>query len=291
MYELVQLSDRCYFIESPAKIGLVRIGESEVCLIDSGSDKDAAKKVLRHVTENGWTLTAIYNTHSHADHIGGNAFLQERTGCRIFAPAIEQAFTEAPILEPTLLYGGCPPTELQHKFLLAKESKAELLTDAALPEGMTAFALPGHALNMVGYRVGGVAYLADALSSAETLDKYKLGYLHDVQAYLETLMHLQTMQADVFVPAHAAPTADIAPLARYNADTVMAIGDTVVSLLDTPLTAEELLSRVFDVYGLTMNPVQYVLLGSTLRSYLTWLKGLGRVQFFIENNRFLWSRV
>lgn len=45
MYELIQASGCSYYIESPAKIGLVKIGDDEVCLIDSGSDKDASRKV------------------------------------------------------------------------------------------------------------------------------------------------------------------------------------------------------------------------------------------------------
>ena len=28
MYELVQVSERCYYIQSPAKIGLVKLGDT-----------------------------------------------------------------------------------------------------------------------------------------------------------------------------------------------------------------------------------------------------------------------
>ena len=45
MYELIQVSDCCFYINCPAKIGVVKIGEQDVCLIDSGNDKDAGKKV------------------------------------------------------------------------------------------------------------------------------------------------------------------------------------------------------------------------------------------------------
>ena len=41
MYELIQISDRSYYIQSPAKIGLVKLDDTNVCLIDSGNDKDA----------------------------------------------------------------------------------------------------------------------------------------------------------------------------------------------------------------------------------------------------------
>ena len=120
MYELIQVSERSYYIQSPAKIGLVKLEGQDVCLIDSGSDKDAGRKVRQILDANGWRLTAIYNTHSNADHIGGNKYLQGQTGCRIYAPGIEWAFTRYPVLEPSFLYGGYPCRELRHKFLMAQ---------------------------------------------------------------------------------------------------------------------------------------------------------------------------
>ena len=71
MYELNQVSGNSYYIQSPAKIGLVRLNDTDVCLIDSGNDKEAGRKVRQLLDQNGWHLTAIYNTHSNADHIGG----------------------------------------------------------------------------------------------------------------------------------------------------------------------------------------------------------------------------
>ena len=97
MYELIQAAENSYYIQSPAKIGLIKVSDTEVCLIDSGNDKDAGKKVLKVLNANGWTLKAIYNTHSHADHIGGNQYLQKQTGCPIYAPGIEADFTNHPI--------------------------------------------------------------------------------------------------------------------------------------------------------------------------------------------------
>lgn len=70
MYELTQVSENSYYIQSPAKIGLVRLNDTDVCLIDSGNDKEAGRKVRQILDANGWHLTAIYNTHSNADHIG-----------------------------------------------------------------------------------------------------------------------------------------------------------------------------------------------------------------------------
>ena len=98
MYELIRLSEKCFYIQSPAKTGVIMTGEDQVCLIDSGNDKSAGKKIVRVLDANGWSLQAIFNTHSHADHVGGNRCLQSRTGCKVYAPGIELAFTKKPVL-------------------------------------------------------------------------------------------------------------------------------------------------------------------------------------------------
>ena len=290
MFELVQISGRCWYIESPAKIGLVRLDGDRVCLIDSGNDKDAGRKIRQHLDRSGWKLTAVYNTHSNADHIGGNQYLQRQTGCKIYAPGVEQAFTRAPILEPSFLYGGYPPKDLRHKFLLAQPSEAEPLTPEVLPEGMEILPLPGHFFDMVGFRApDDVVYLADCLSSRETLEKYRIGFIYDVGAYLDTLERVRQMEAKQFIPAHAAPTADIAPLAQYNIDTVREIAERIVKLCSEPIGFEALLQMLFAHYALTMNFEQYALVGSTVKSYLTWLMETGRVEALFDDNRLLWK--
>ena len=292
MYELVQITDSSYYIQSPAKIGLVRLQGDDVCLIDSGNDKDAGRKVRQILDANGWHLTAIYNTHSNADHIGGNAYLQRQTGCRIFAPGVECDFTRHPILEPAFLYGGYPFRELCHKFLLAQGSDAQELMPAQLPAGFEMIPLPGHFFDMVGYRtLDDVVYLADCLSSRETLDKYQIGFIYDVAGYLDTLEQVKKLPARCFVPAHAEVTEDIVPLTDYNIAKVYEVAEQIEGICREPLCSEQILQKLFAQYELTMTYEQYVLVGSTLRSYLAWLKDTGRVEGRIENNMLLWETV
>lgn len=292
MYELIQISEHDYYIQSPAKIGLVKLNDTEVCLIDSGNDKDAGRKVRKILDEHEWTLKAVYNTHSNADHIGGNKYLQGQTGCKIYAPGIECDFTRHPILEPSLLYGGYPCKDLRHKFLLAQESGAEYLTKETLPEGFELIPLPGHFFDMAGFRTpDDNVYLADCLSSRETLEKYQIGFIYDVAAYLNTLEKVKTLKARLFVPAHAEAAEDITELAQYNIDKVNEIADKIVSLCKEPLGFEVILQRLFTEYGLVMNFEQYVLVGSTVRSYLAWLKDTGRLNAVFEKNLLLWEKI
>lgn len=291
MYELIQASGNSYYIQSPAKIGLVKLNDKDVCLIDSGNDKDAGRKVRKLLDANGWHLTAIYNTHSNADHIGGNKYLQGQTGCRIYAPGIECDFTKHPVLEPSFLYGGYPCKDLRHKFLLAQESNAEGLTKEVLPEGFEIIDLPGHFFDMVGFRTpDNVIYLADCLSSHETLEKYRIGFIYDVEAYIKTLEKVKKLEAQMFVPAHAEASSDVTELAQYNIDKVYEIAEDIVRICAEPICFEDVLKRLFDEYSLTMDFEQYVLVGSTVRSYLSWLKDTGRISAVFEDNMLLWER-
>jgi len=289
MYELHQITESCYYLQSPAKIGLVKIEGNDVCLIDSGNDKETGRKVRQILDANGWRLRAIYNTHSNADHIGGNKYLQTQTGCDIFAPGIERDFTVHPVLEPSFLYGGFPPQSLRHKFLMAQESEADELTPEAMPENLTILPLPGHFFDMVGYRSSdGAVYLADCLSSQETLEKYQITFIYDVEQYLKTLEMVKTLDAKVFIPAHAAATENIASLAQLNIDKVHEIAETILRLCATPTTFESILQQLFRAFGLTMTIEQYVLVGSTVRSYLAWLSDSGRAEYFFDNAQMFW---
>ncbi len=290
MYELIKVTENCYYIQSPAKIGVVRTGENEVCLIDSGNDKDAGKKIKKILDANGWKLNAIYNTHSHADHIGGNAYLQKQTGCKIYAPGIEENFTKHPVLEPAFLYGAFPPKELRHKFLMAQESEVHELTEESLPQGLKMIKLPGHSWDMAGFITDdGVVFLADCLSSRQTLEKYQISYLVDAQAYIDTLKMVSEMDAGIFIPAHAEPVENIKELAQLNIDKVNEIADEIEKICAAPVSFDNILKRLFERYDLAMNFEQHALVGSTVRSYLTWLTGTGRLRMSIEDNMLVWT--
>ena len=292
MYELHQVGANSYYVQSPAKIGIVKLNHTEVCLIDSGSDKDAGRKVRQILDANEWRLTAIFNKHSNADHIGGNKYLQSKTGCRIYAPGIECDFTNHTILEPSFLYGGFPPTDLRRKFLMAQESSAEYLTEAVLPKGMSVIPLPGHFFDMAGFRdMDDVVYLADCLSSKETLEKYQIGFIYDVSSYLETLEMVKNLKAKIFVPAHAEATDNIAPLAQTNIDKVHEIADRILGICENPINFETVLQQLFNHYGLEMNFEQYALVGSTVRSYLSWLKDSGRMAVIFHSGQLLWKTI
>lgn len=292
MFELNKITENTYYINCPAKIGIYRISEIEVYLIDSGNDKDAGRKIRKILNENGWVLKGIINTHSNADHIGGNKYLQQQYGCKIFANKIEAAFTNHPILEPAFLYGGYPCSDLRHKFLLAAESNAVDISDKDFPKELEVIPLKGHFFDMIGIRTpDNVVFLADCLSSKTTLDKYQFSFIYDIDAYLKTLDKVQEIDAEMFVPAHADAAESINELADFNKQKVLETAEKIQNVLTTPMCFEELLKKLFDDYVLTMNFEQYVLVGSTVRSYLSYLKDNGKITAYFEENRLLWQSI
>lgn len=291
MYELIQVANNSYYVNCPAKIGIYLNPDNSVYLIDSGNDKEAGRKVRQILDKNAWTLKAILNTHSNADHIGGNKYLQGQTGCKIFAPGIECAFTRHPILEPSFLFGGYPCKELRHKFLLAQESDCEDISSPDFPSEVEVIELPGHFFDMVGYKMpDGVIYMADCVSSPETLEKYQIGYIYDVAKYLETLDMIEALDAPAFVPSHAEVCSDMHGLADINRKKVLEVIEKILSICSEPISFESIVKQIFDDYSLEMSIQQYALIGSTVRGYLSYLKDKGDICFIIEDNNLLWKR-
>ena len=291
MYELIQAGENTFYVECPAKLGIYRTPQG-VYLIDSGNSRDAGKRIRQILDSRGWTLLGILNTHSHADHVGGNRFLQDRTGCKVFAHGIEAAFTEHPILEPSLLYGGYPSRDLRHKVLLAQDSRVSPFTDPAFPGQIQVIPLPGHSFDMVGFRTpDNVVFLADCVASQATLSKYAVSFLWDVEAFLKTLDQVEVMEAALFVPSHAEASADVRELVRCNRGKVRDVAARLLEICREPLPFEQILARVFCGCGLTMTFEQYALVGSTVRSYLSWLRDSGQMEADVRENMLLWRSV
>ena len=291
MYELIQAGANTYYIDCPAKIGLYLMNGSEVCLIDSGSDKEAAKKVLKILNANGWTLKTVLITHSHADHVGGCATLQSRTGCDVFAPDTDLSFTRWPEFEPALLYGGCPPKPLRNKFLMAQPSNAKPLSPECLPEGMELLRLDGHCPAMAAFRTpDNIWFLGDCLSSETIIEKYHVSYIYNVAQYLAALETVKTLQAACFIPAHAPAAESIRALAGYNIAKVQEVA-CLIRELCTQSCFEDILQGVFSHYGLNMDFGQYVLVGSTVKGYLSYLLDRAEITAEFRDNRLLWNAV
>jgi len=350
-----RLTENTFIARGPTNLGLYAFGEGAgafALAIDSGGDEDAGRRVVREAERLGLRLTALLNTHSNADHCGGNAFVRRRTGCAIAATEIEAAFLQFPRLEPSFLAGGFPQKAIRNKFLMAPPSNATHLIEppcffgidergapqisapqsiatpmsaaeakgaaqiqpAPLParaDALSIVALPGHYFGMVGAMTpDGVFFIADALAGAPIIEKYGVYFFYDLAAELETLSMLERAEAAWFVPSHAEPVRDIKPLVALNRDKIFEIADWIVKLAsegkvwaateaaiggpreDSAARAslEDIVAGVCARYSIALNADQHVLVGSTIRSYLSWLCDQGRLEYGFERNRMIFRK-
>jgi glyoxylase-like metal-dependent hydrolase (beta-lactamase superfamily II) len=292
MYELIQAGENTFYVDCPSKMGIYRLDETNVCAIDTGNDADAGKKLLKHIDSNGWKLKMIINTHSHADHIGGNALLQKRTGCDSYCVGLENVFIENTFLEPSFIFGATPFSAIETKVYMARPAHSQELTADILPEGFEIERLDGHSFAQIGIKTpDDVWFIGDALVSEEVIDKYHLTFLEDVSKYLESIDKVMNLKGKLFIPSHAPAVEDVVPLAKRNRDKVHEIEELIYQLCIEAKTLGQLQKEIFDHYGRVITVPQYVLTGSIIKSYLSYLCKNGKMELVIEDNYVLWKSV
>lgn len=289
MFDLKQVGRNTYYFEMPSKIGVYDLGDGEVCLIDSGNDEKIAARAMKKINERRWRVKAIYNTHCHADHTGGNHRIQEETGCEIFCPDIDAAAVNVPILNPVLLWGAYPIKELDHKFYLAQKSNVKPLSSTVMPKGLEVLPLNGHSMGMVGYKTDDdVYFVADSVCSSEVIEKYRLTYLIDVENYLRTLHKLEKYEGKICIPSHCEPTNNINQLIDVNRRAVEHILEDLEKYCTIPRLTDDVIDHLFNINELKFNPMQYALIGSTVKSYLAYLQRHNRMEIECNSNKIYW---
>lgn len=290
MYELIQVGENTYYIDCPTNIGIYVYGHNKVCMIEGGSDNTAAKKALDHITANGWQLEMILNTHCHADHTGGCAFLKEQTGCNVYAPGPEASIIQYSYLNSTVLFGGFPAKELDNKFTFAPPCECLPVTEKILPPGMEFIHTDGHSFEQLAYRTpDDIWFVADAVIAAETLPKYKISFLYNIEKHLDTLERLKKLKGRLFIPAHRPPLKDIAKLAEINRINTLEVADDIKRFCRGGITIDALLERIFKEYSIRLYVMQYALVGFTTRSYLAWLERKGEIAPVFDGTKLLWK--
>ena len=283
------------FLFAAAVNSLVFTQGNGVLIVDTGLDDSHARKLLRALEGRALTPTAILNTHSHADHHGGNAtVLKKFPGLAIHAPPLEAAIINHPLLEPVYLYGAHPPRELCNKFLLAPSTPAQAIEAGHLSLGgvdVELLNVPGHASRMYAVRFGELLYAADALFGPEVLSKHPLTFCLDSAAMKASAARLLELEGvRLSVPGHGEPVDDLAGLVRLNLQAFERVTQAVLEAAATPASVDELLRRVCDDLRVEMTtPSAVVLNRSAVSAHLSELVGLGKVALRVQNNQLLFG--
>lgn len=185
---------------------IVLFDGAEATVIDSGYQTHGAQTVaLIDGVLQGRRLTRLINTHSHSDHIGGNALLQRSFGCEISVPAGMLPTVAAWDEDALLLSTAAQTAERFH-------------ADHALHPGDTiamgglewrAIAAPGHDMDALVFHnpdrrilISGDALWRDGFG---ILFAEVLGTGDGIGATRRTLEAIARLPVDVVIPGHGAP--------------------------------------------------------------------------------------
>ena len=297
--DLTQLTANTYHLRAGSNAGLLLDG-ARALLVDTGLDRDAARRILKQLTALHVQLAAIVVTHAHADHFGGAGELKRRTGAPVLAPAFEAAVIENPALEPVYLFAGAqPPAELEDKFILAQPCAVDSLLQPGRQE-LHGFAVeiipaPGHAHNqvMVGAPQEGVCFAADAFFPPSVLDKYGVPFYVEIDQTLATLASLPALPYGLYAQGHgdAYDRSGLEQVLDYNIARIGTIRELVHAALATPRDDSQVLQQVADGLGLHIQrPAIYYLTRTTIHACLNSLRRAGRAELSLVDNRLLWQQ-
>lgn len=283
MYEIVKVSNRVYYADCPSRVGIVKISDSEVFLVDSSSSKDAIKKIKKNIDALGLTIRYVVNTHSHADHISGNKYLQDNFGVIIYGNGIDKLFINDPILESTFLYGACPYKLLENRFLLAPKSVCN-----DIPEGISDFSFIevfGHSFSDIAIGCDDIWFIGDAVFNKEAVSKYHVPFIFNVDNYLKSLEKLKNLDGSLFIPSHGPVIEDINEVVDFNIEVIKNISGLILEFCVVPHTFEEVFDYIFSYYGMQNDCNQNILVGSTIKSFLSYLVDESMLKIEILDNR------
>ncbi|EXI80704.1 MAG: hydroxyacylglutathione hydrolase [Candidatus Accumulibacter appositus] len=192
---------------------IVFLEGEKAALIDSGYVTHAQQTValLEHALA-GRRLTRLLNTHSHSDHIGGNAAVSEAFGCRVIVPhgidaTIAEWDKEALLLSPL----GQSATRFRHDATITAGDECEL-------GGLNwrAIAVPGHDMDALAFHNPERRLLisGDALwrNGFGVIFSEILGHPEDaggLKAARQTLDVLARLPVEVVIPGHGAPFVEV----------------------------------------------------------------------------------
>lgn len=292
--QLEKINGNSYYIPEPTNIGVFQFKDKYALLIDSGDNKQQARKIDELLRSQGLTVKYIVNTHNHIDHCGGNAyFLENNPGTICCASAAETCFIEDQPLFPLYIYGGQAPRELSRHFVRSHKNIVHEQLEPGLckinDEKFEIISLPGHARGLIGVATrDNVCYLGDALFSRDKIAKYSLPFLFDIAAQLKTYETLNRLQYDYYVLGHADSVCkadEMQKLVNYNEENLLHYLELILELLLQPKTREELLEEIVILKDLDLDFREYYFSLSTVAAMISYLYDQDRLQYQLENGK------
>ena len=306
--EMQQVLGNSYFMTGVFAVGVYRYGD-KVILIDSGSDDQSAGAVANCLNEQNYKISAIINTHCHADHCGGNYFFQKKDpALRVYAAHDEKFFIEDPKWAPRCFCGNAAPfAGLKNKYLAPQYSSSvtdvvsyrdeNLVIDGQIFKIIT---LPGHTPGSIGILTSdNILYSGDALFGVQTLQKHPILFYTDIGQTLKTFAKLKTLSIKACVLYHGGVISSHAlenqnsdmkqndpfvELVQRHEEKILQTKDAVFNIIQNKQLSLDLLTQqVMQKYGIPGNVTSFTLTQTAIRAYVTLLESEKLVEIMVKD--------
>ncbi|MCB4205226.1 MBL fold metallo-hydrolase [Deferribacterales bacterium Es71-Z0220] len=281
--KITKLND-IFVIDSGALNTVFIDTDSGVTLFDTCLNVDTAKKLNKAI---GKDVVAVLNTHSHADHIGGNSFFESRYGCKTYIHKNELSFCSLTELESALLYGGASFKKAKSKFLCAKSINNVSTLDNLENKDIEVVELFGHSPGHCGFKINNTLYAGDAIFSKEVIEKHKILYIYDVKEYINSLYKLKEIEFENIIFCHKGILSkdEANSLIDENLNHTITVGNMIRDTLKKrPLiTGEDISADLMKDLNIPFEIEYFLLVSSTIKGYLKYLEDIEKVAPVIDN--------
>lgn len=287
-----------YYISGPVNMGIFVFKNKNCVLFDTGINTSQARKFDALLKENSLHPKYIINTHYHGDHCAGNEyFTKEYPGCLVYSTLENKCLIENRSLFPSMIFSSKPPKQLSTEY--TKRLNVDLILDFGInkinDEKFNVINLEGHCVNHIGVITHDkVCFLGDALFGEDTINKYSLPFLQDVEKTIETLKSLKNIDADLFVIGHCERViekSELDDLVDKNLKNIEDNKNLILELLDQPLTREDLLENMAILNNFSMKLNQYFIYFSSISAFLTYLLDNKLIDYSIENGKLYFFKI
>lgn len=302
---IIQLSKSVYCLLGHTNVGII-VDNSEIILVDSGLNSENASEIDKLIQNNfNKKIGAIINTHSNADHAGGNKYFSEKYNCKIYTTPKESAFLENPYLESALIWGAHPFDKIRTSYFECEKSIATDLVNEnshiKLNNGtiIKFISLPGHFIDMIGIFISDIdekntIFLGDSIFGAQMITKYNISYMINVSEFKNTLDKIIKINSDFYIPSHGTiitSKEELIRVAKMNKNEIDKIQNYLLFICSTPMQFDDILANVFNEYHIRTTASQIVLIGSTIKNHLTDLYCNKKLEMICNDGRMFWKKI
>lgn len=279
--KLTQVKGNTWVAEGWELIPFYRLDDGRCILLDSGLYRER-EDLVQSLQEAGLTPAALVCTHTHVDHSGAAAWLQEQFHLPVAVSAGEAVVVHSSITLKAVM--GTSPKHARTEY-----GYMTLAPDIILPDADSELELlgvplriihtPGHSPSHICIITpDNVCHVGDVLLSPE-MYYAKLPYSMDIATDLVSKERLRTLGCDLYIASHRGILPNINDSVDANRELFLLRAGEILSAIHRPMTFSEVTAAVYQMYSLfSRSPRRAQSFERNIRFFMEFLLDEGRLE-------------